>query len=431
VYVTGDSTEPNWYDVLGVPTDASGDQIRRAYFHLVRRFPPRRFPGDFQRITRAYHTLGDVRRRSEYDQGRVSGRRVTVLVDQAAIAAEKDPQKAMMLLKSAVTLAPDMPRPRALLAHVLMRIQEFEIAERQYRWLIRYAPGDEAMRLRLARCLFAQGRLGDAEAELQDILRLNPGYHDALTLLSEIYATSQQYEQQAATLERAIQNDGRVNWADFEALLQLLVLRLRQGDAEAIEAASARLRSIVSPDKAATAVRRFLELAESFRKSGSLSLAVSLTEHARRITLCEESAELAQSLPQQQARMTRILEARSLVCDTLVGAGLTLLAQVLYLDESKDALRQSRMQAALERVKQEIEAEPRELIRRLEYMRKEYPAIGAEQEAVFSQLRRRAEVRLEQLAQEAVAAPSSFEPPAPEPAVRRGFFDRLLGNSSG
>lgn len=430
--MSGDGIEYNWYDILGIPATASHEEVKQAYYRLVRRFSPRQYPSDFQRITRAYYTLGDKTRKAEYDQARANGRRVTVLVDQAALAAEKDPQKAMVLLKSAVTLAPDMPRPRALLAHVLMRIGEFEVAERQYRWLVRYAPQDEMIRLRLSRCIFRQGRLADAEAELRETLKLNPGYHDALTLLSEIYEAGHLQHAQEEALERAVLNDGKVNWADFDALTRLFLLQLERHDGEAVQQASERLRSVISTERAPEAVQKLSALAEDHRKEGKLGLATNLLKHAALIPLGEENAELAEALPQQQARLERIAEAKTLICDTLLGSGLKALIQTFYLEEGKDAIRQSRMQAALDRIKQETEFDPRGFIQQLEYIRKEYSKIGTDQEGTFAVLRRRADARLEQLALEAAAAPKPpVEPPTPEPAARRGFFDRILGNSSG
>jgi curved DNA-binding protein CbpA len=148
----------NYYEVLGVAEDAPAEEIKRAYFRLVREFRPDHHPELFQRFSLASRTLTDARRRNEYDQLRRAGRRVQVLVDQAAIAADKDPVKAMTLLKSAIAIAPDTARPRLLLAQVLMRMGEHEMAEKQYRWLLKEAPRDETLHLKLARCLLAQDR---------------------------------------------------------------------------------------------------------------------------------------------------------------------------------------------------------------------------------------------------------------------------------
>ena len=422
----GESSENNWYEVLGLTSSAGEEEIRRTYYTLVRRYPPRRFPADFQRITRAYHTLGDARRKAEYDQDRANGRRVRVLVDQAAIASEKDPQKAMMLLKNAVALAPDMPRPRALLAHVLMRIEEYAVAERQYRWLIRHTPGDELLRLRLARCLWKQERTAEAEAELQAVLKVNPSYHDAITMLSEIYGDLHKSVDQAAALEQAILNDGKVNYADFDALTSLLVLRLQQGDPDLAGRDANRLCSVVPPERAAEAVRRLAGRAADLKDEGELAVARALLEYASRISLSEEDAETSEAFAAQRQRLSRIAEARSLTTDSLIPGGLRATFQALYLDDSKDAIRKHQMQAAFDLVKREIEGEPRELLRRIDYLRAEYATLAGEQSEFLGQIRLRIEA---QLAKVAAAAPP-VEPPAPvEPPRRSGFFGRLLGSS--
>lgn len=42
------------YEILEVAESADDARIKKAYLAMVRRFPPERFPEDFQRIYRAY-----------------------------------------------------------------------------------------------------------------------------------------------------------------------------------------------------------------------------------------------------------------------------------------------------------------------------------------------------------------------------------------
>jgi curved DNA-binding protein CbpA len=53
--------------VLGLERGASEEEIRRAYFHLVRRHPPETDPDGFQEIRRAYLLVRDVDRRAEFE----------------------------------------------------------------------------------------------------------------------------------------------------------------------------------------------------------------------------------------------------------------------------------------------------------------------------------------------------------------------------
>lgn len=45
------------YEKLEVAEDADDSQIKKAYLGMVRRYPPERFPDDFQRIYQAYELI--------------------------------------------------------------------------------------------------------------------------------------------------------------------------------------------------------------------------------------------------------------------------------------------------------------------------------------------------------------------------------------
>jgi DnaJ-class molecular chaperone len=52
-------------EILGVPANASEEDIRTAYLDRVKEFPPDRAPEDFERIRDAYNILRDPRKRAE------------------------------------------------------------------------------------------------------------------------------------------------------------------------------------------------------------------------------------------------------------------------------------------------------------------------------------------------------------------------------
>lgn len=55
------------YDVLQLERQATTEEIKRAYFQLVRQFPPEREPAKFQEIRRAYEQLRDPEQRALTD----------------------------------------------------------------------------------------------------------------------------------------------------------------------------------------------------------------------------------------------------------------------------------------------------------------------------------------------------------------------------
>ena len=69
------SAKRDCYEVLGVPRDASEDQIKKAYRKLAMKYHPDRNPGDktaeakFKEATEAYEILSTPEKRKLYDEG--------------------------------------------------------------------------------------------------------------------------------------------------------------------------------------------------------------------------------------------------------------------------------------------------------------------------------------------------------------------------
>ncbi|WP_039787775.1 DnaJ domain-containing protein, partial [Actinoalloteichus spitiensis] len=71
-----DWIEKDFYAELGVPPDASADEIKKSYRKLARDLHPDANPGDtkaetrFKAVSEAYGVLSDASKRKQYDEAR-------------------------------------------------------------------------------------------------------------------------------------------------------------------------------------------------------------------------------------------------------------------------------------------------------------------------------------------------------------------------
>ena len=74
VGVIGVADKRDFYEVMGVPKNATEDEIKKAYRKLAKKYHPDLNPGDkeaeakFKEVNEAYEVLSDKDKRARYDQ---------------------------------------------------------------------------------------------------------------------------------------------------------------------------------------------------------------------------------------------------------------------------------------------------------------------------------------------------------------------------
>lgn len=192
----------DYYEILGVPKNASTADIRKAYAQLARERHPDRFadPAEkkkaeavFTELTAAFNALTNDRARRDYDSA-IAKPKVAVPEEIARNAYERGMQQleqrkfheAVELLRTAVQMMPNEPRYHASLALALAKnpnwvregIQQLEQA-------IALQPTRALYHGQLAELLLGQGLKLRARRAAENALRLDPNDQTALRVASE------------------------------------------------------------------------------------------------------------------------------------------------------------------------------------------------------------------------------------------------------
>ena len=230
VFVHAQLDDVDYYQLLGVDPGCGRRELRGAYFSMSKRYHPDRFfrkvLGDygmriekiFQRITRAYQTLSNRKKRAEYDELLEQGRQPAGTPVQAStpLSQRSEPIEEV-----------SSDRKREMAFQLLVRrgdahLERDDVAAalREFRKALTLKR-DHALALRVARSLKENGdHLDDAVAFARAAHKIEASSVDALRILGELYIMKQSPSDAIYHLERALEL--RPDDADILAHLQEL-----------------------------------------------------------------------------------------------------------------------------------------------------------------------------------------------------------------
>ena len=276
-----------------------------------------------------------------------------------------------------------------------------------------------------------QNKHAEVEAELQKVLEVNPAYYDAQLLLAGLYRVMNRIPELIETLEEAILIDEEENFADFNLLLQLLLVHLQQGDTTAMGHVARRLFGVIPEPQVPAAVEAFLRTAEFFFEEECYLWARTLLTQVLSLPLAPEDPQylrLRERIRQAELAQETLQADR----DSLLIGPLQECFRVLYRDRSSESIRESRMGDIFAQMQKEYDNNPRYLLQQLDYLRREYPLLAEDQTVFLAQLAQRSHQRVKQLQElqlrasaSTVSTPSAPKPSPDEPR-RPGLLGRLL-----
>jgi DnaJ-class molecular chaperone len=105
-----------YYEILGLKTDASGEELRKAYRKLALHYHPDRNRGDataeerFKAISEAYGVLTDPEKRQLYDLSRATGGRTEPQGDPWSYSSQEDILKDLLRNREAAAIFEELTR---------------------------------------------------------------------------------------------------------------------------------------------------------------------------------------------------------------------------------------------------------------------------------------------------------------------------------
>ena len=147
----------NLYEQLGVGQTATKDEIKRAYFRMVRQYTPEKDPDAFMRIRKAYEELYDDETRSAYDAG------LSQLADVPADVAEAIMQAEGLCKKR-------LSGDAIILLNYMLRVH------------LRNKTAANALQHALCKTYLETGKSGKAVAIAEELVSDNPGNKKYLSI---------------------------------------------------------------------------------------------------------------------------------------------------------------------------------------------------------------------------------------------------------
>jgi curved DNA-binding protein CbpA len=213
--------ESNYFSLLGLPNDATTDVIQRSYFQAVKQIHPDRLENIgaseyleqagqlFQKLTEAYETLSDVKKRVVYlkamQEGKI-GKETMNPEDEARIYAHR--------------------------GSLMMKRRQYGEAEKFFEMALERIPTENEYKLDLAWAVFQnkeredRERLQKSKEVLEEVLMTTGMNSRALFYMALHYKAKQDWVRQRRYLLQALNGDP--NYRDAQREMRLLEMRLQK-----------------------------------------------------------------------------------------------------------------------------------------------------------------------------------------------------------
>lgn len=235
----GSDQKRNFYEVLGVDKNADERAVKKAYFGLVRKFPPETHPEEFKRIREAYEVLSNPQSRQDYDsvnQYDHYGEAVSAQMRAGMEAMDAgDYASAQRAFHEVLRLQPQLHFARDLLGMAYLNSDQAREALAHFDALIQAQPDNHVYHLHKGYAHYHQKQYLPAMSAFRDAQKRDASDTRVLVAMADALAAQNQYEAALAELDRAIHMDGQVDFQDFVFFMRKVQIQLLRNRADLAE----------------------------------------------------------------------------------------------------------------------------------------------------------------------------------------------------
>jgi len=320
------------YDLLGVTEDASQDEIKDAFFELVREHPPEQDPDAYQRLREAYDVLSDPISRREYDTMAQHGDEIESLQEEAEALLYQDPpdpKAAIKKLKRATVLGPDISLLRNMLGEAYLMDEQPEEALEQFDEAVDLNPENDAHHLNRGYALRELERFDEAEHTFRDIWEDEKGDYASARGLASVLVAQERFNEAHEVLDQAIWADDKLDFEDFFCYFDKLQYYAFQGDVETLEE---ELETVVglpeTLDDERYAAFMLATVSDDLRHEGAFSLSHRFLEAAHELD--DGSLELDEAVEQDKELREAKEDIEAVLDDESIEKTITHLSAINY-----------------------------------------------------------------------------------------------------
>lgn len=245
----------NFYEILGVDKAADERAVKKAYFALVRKYPPETHPEQFKKLREAYEVLSDAEARREYDsigQYDAHGEHVGEQIRLATEAIEEQRYTyAQVILAKLINHKPELDFAKDLLGMAYLHDKQSAQALDIFTDLVARHPNNTNYHLHQGYAQHAQKQFVAAAAAYQKAFELNKEDVRPLVSLADCFMDQKRWDDAIRVLDQAINLDGTVDFRDFGLFVRKLEVEIERANKAAAQAVLAQLMPIIPDDPAA------------------------------------------------------------------------------------------------------------------------------------------------------------------------------------